>query len=106
MMKYERSCSLYNETTGKADQWDLCLYIISREGPFTEFVAKGRGSHMHAIAGPQANGNFLCLPAYGVGSELAAFTDVFWNYERLSALISPVDAATLATALKYLDALV
>ncbi len=102
-MKYERSCSIYNEATGKTDRWDLCLYIISRKGPFTEFVANGRGSSMHAIAGPQANGNFLCLPAYGVGSELAAFTNSFWNYERLSALIGPVDATTLVTALKYLN---
>ncbi len=105
-MKYERSCSIYNEATGKTDRWDLCLYIISRKGPFTEFVANGRGSSMHAIVGPQANGSFLCLPAYGVGSELAAFTDSFWNYERLSALIGPVDATTLVTALQYLDTLV
>ncbi len=104
-MRYERSCSLYNETVGKTDHWDLCLYIISRKGPFTEFIAKGRGSSMHAIVGPQANGNFLCLPAYGVGSELSAYTDVFWNYERLSQLMGPVDATTLTTALKYLNTL-
>lgn len=105
-MKYERSCSIYNEATGKTDRWDLCLHIISREGSFTEFVANGRGSSMHAIVGPQANGRFLCLPAYGVGSELAAFTDSSWNYERLSTLIGPVDATTIVTALKYLDTLV
>lgn len=105
-MKYERSCFLFNEDTGESDRWDLNLSIISRKGPFTEFVANGRGSSMHAIAGPQVNGNFLCLPAYGVGSELAAYTDVFWNYERLSGLIGPVDAATLATALKYLNTLI
>lgn len=105
MKKYKRSCSVYNEVTGKTDRWDMDLYIISQTGPFTEFVANGRGSSMHAIAGPHANGNFLCLPAHGVGSELAAFTDTFWNYERLSALVGPVDATTLVTALKYLGSL-
>lgn len=104
-MKYDCSCFLRNGDI-EEERWDLELCIISRQGPFTEFVASGHGSHLHAITGPQTNGNFLCLPAHGIGSELASFTDVFWNYERLSTLIGPIDATTLTTALKYLDTLV
>ncbi len=99
-MKYQ--CTILDENTGKNEQWDSFLYIISRSGAFTEFVARGRGSSIHGIVGPQANGNFLCLPSYGIGSELAAYTDVFRNCERLTPLIGLVDAVTLATGLKYL----
>lgn len=103
-MKYK--CTVYNEQTQKQDCWEINLYILSICGSFTEFMVNGRGSSMHAIAGPQINGNFLCLPSYGIGSELADYSDEFWNREQLSRVIGKIDAASLATALKQLDTLI
>lgn len=102
-MKYK--CSIYNEQAQKQDLWEISINILYTDGPFTEFVVNGRGSSMHAIAGPQINGNFVCLPGYGVGSELAAYSDECWNRERLSGLIGKTDAASLAAALKHLTEL-
>ena len=73
-MNYE--CSIYDEETGQQVTWVSSLYVLSRTGPFTEFTVCGRGSQMHAVTGPQANGNFLCLPEWQVGSGLAQLADV------------------------------
>lgn len=99
-MDYE--CSIYDEATGQRVSWVSSLYILSRTGPFTELTVCGRGSKIHAVVGPQKNGSFLCLPEWQVGSDLASLGDVLWNQERLSPLVGPADANTLANGLKQL----
>lgn len=102
-MNYE--CSIYDEGSGQQVVWVSSLYVISRTGPFTEFTVSGRGSHMHGVVGPQANGSFLCLPEWQIGSGIAPLDDVFWNLERLSPLLGQIDAVTLANGLKQLKRL-
>lgn len=59
-----------------------------------------RGSSFHVIFGSHSHGNYLCIPNWDVGCELADYSDVFWNTERLSRIISYSDAITIATAIK------
>ena len=47
-------------------------------------------------------GSFISIPAFNAGSYLVDYDDYFWNNERLSAIMNPVDAATVAEALRAL----
>ena len=84
-------------------RWKASVDIIDSYGPFLELQFTGHGSSIHAITGPQRNGNFICLPAYDVGSELAGYEDTFWNKERLSPIIGEVDAVTIVQGLRHLQ---
>ena len=86
-----------------ADSWPAAFEVLERTGPFTEMRFIARGSSIHAVVGPQVNGNFICIPAFNVGSELSELGDAFWNTERLSPLIGDVDAATVAQGLLELS---
>jgi hypothetical protein len=63
-----------------------------------------RGSRFHLITGKHAYGNYLCIPNWNVGTELASLTDIFWNEERLRnySKLKKVDTRTVVTALKIL----
>ena len=42
------------------------------------------GWNFHVIVGKHINGNYICIPNWNVGSELANLEDTFWNKERLA----------------------
>jgi hypothetical protein len=65
-----------------------------------EMEVTARGYFYHVIFGPHAYGNYLCVPNWNVGCELADYSDLFWNTERLSRIISNQDAITIATAVR------
>jgi len=65
-----------------------------------EMEVTARGYFYHVIFGSHAYGNYLCVPNWNVGCELADYSDLFWNTERLSRIISNQDAITIATAVK------
>ncbi len=60
----------------------------------------GHGSSFHIIFGKSNKGNYLCIPEWNVGCELASFSDSFWNQERLEQQLSKTDAITIAIAIK------
>ena len=53
----------------------------------------------HVLLGECSDGNFICIPGIDVGCPLASLTDVFWNSERLSQIMNPVDAETVVKAI-------
>mgnify|MGYP006873017733 CR=1 FL=1 len=57
--------------------------IISSDFPI-EANIQANGWDFHIIVGKHINGNYICIPNWNVGSELAALEDYLWNYERLS----------------------
>ena len=88
----------------KAD-WKACVSIVFHSPHMCEAVAEGRGTSFHFVVGYQTNGCFLCVPSHDFGCELAALSDTFWNRERISAYLCPVDTITLANAVACLDEL-
>ena len=42
------------------------------------------GCSFHLIIGKQANGYFICVPNWGIGSDVGHLSSYVWNYERLS----------------------
>lgn len=71
---------------------------LEREPYEAEVTA--RGSYFHLLFGHHAYGNYLCIPNWDVGTELASLSDFFWNLERLSSTkLKKVDACSIAYAL-------
>ena len=93
---------LFSDDTGRRS-WNASLEVISLKGPFFELRMVGRGSSIHAIVGPQVNGNFICIPNYDAGCGLAALEDTLWNTRRLAPLIGIADAVTVAQGLSQLS---
>lgn len=85
------------------DKWDGTLEIIKSGNPCEAEVCAG-GSLFHLIVGKHAYGNYICIPNWNIGTELAALSDTFWNEERLRnyGRMRKVDACTIVTALKVL----
>lgn len=90
------------ETIGKRLQnWNGTVICLINYGSHYEISIDSR-SGFFFLVGHCVNGNFISIPAFNIGSDLADYSDYFWNNERLSAIMNPVDAATVAEALRCL----
>jgi len=83
--------------------WIGQLKVIDSSDDSYELEIQSRGSLFHVITGSRSWGDYICIPNHDVGSESASLADVFWNRERLSRLINPIDAATVAYGLAELS---
>ena len=86
----------------RTQTWQGTIEIMKLAAGHIEAAITGRGSYFHVITGPQINGNYICIPNYNVGSELAPYKDYFWNKEQLSRVMGVIDATTVATGLTWL----
>lgn len=82
--------------------WECSLDLVSYQPPFYEAIINGNGNSFHVIAGPQINGNFLCIPNWQIGCELSRLSDVFWNSGQLRRHLNETDTRTVAVGLSYL----
>ena len=98
------TCTTVTENGSLA--WDCTVNLIDQHDCFYEAIIEGRGSSFHVIAGPQANGMFLCIPNWQVGCELGHLTDVFWNSEQLRHHLNSIDTRTVALGLAHLQDIV
>mgnify|MGYP003197466767 CR=1 FL=1 len=48
-----------------------------------EFEVTARGSTFHLLVGKHAYGKYLCIPNWGIGTEISSLSDCFWNRGRL-----------------------
>lgn len=48
-----------------------------------ECTVEARGYSYHLLFGSQINGNFLCIPNWNIGCELASLDDKDWNLHSL-----------------------
>lgn len=94
------------EAEYRVDQfWEGKVHNIQRRNGMIEADITGKGSQMHVIIGEYENGNFVCIPEWGVGSALSYLDDRFWNRERLARYMGNVDAITLSEALNVIKAM-
>lgn len=84
------------------EEWDGYVKSIQDYGSHYEIRIESR-SGFTMIVGPYQPGAFLSIPAFQIGCDLADYSDYFWNNDRLAAIMSPVDAATVAEALRTLS---
>ena len=76
--------------------------IYSATEPY-EINISTNGSSFHILLGSHQGGNFICIPNWEIGCELASYSDIFWNSEKLSKHINPVDAESIANSIKQLN---
>ncbi len=88
---------------GRTESWKGSLRILKAGDP-CEAEVEARGSYFHLIVGKHSYGNFVCIPNWNIGTELADLDDIFWNEERLRDYTSlrTVDACSVAAALNSL----
>ena len=80
--------------------WSGRAVLAAQTACMAELILYGRGSRMDVIIGKYQGGLYLCIPDINVGCPLSSMPDTFWNQERLSRQMNPVDAATVAWALR------
>lgn len=87
-------------------RWQGSMEIIRQTPPY-EMMVSARGSRFHILFGKHTYGNFLCIPNWNVGCEMAGLSDTFWNLERLTRQLKKTDATSvvyaLAAAKEYLE---
>jgi len=86
---------------GKAP-WNAKISLFKKTSDFYEAEISSRGTCFHLIAGHYRGGYFLCVPNHGFGCELAGFSDVFWNRERISNYLNPVDTESQVRGISLL----
>ena len=89
-------------------QWEGSLEILKRGNP-CEAELCARGSRFHLIVGRHSYGNYLCIPNWGIGTEISSLSDCFWNRERLEQdypELSKVDIISIVKALEALSSYV
>ena len=84
------------------EEWDGYVKSIHDHGSHYEIHIDSRSGFLF-IVGLYQYGAFVSIPAFNVGSDLADYSDYFWNNNRLARLMNPVDAATVAEALRTLS---
>ncbi len=74
------------------------------EEPY-EVEINARDSGFHVLIGHHSHGNFICIPNWNAGTEMASLNDVFWNRERLEQYtkLNKVDASSVACGLAVLS---
>lgn len=86
------------------ESWSGYISALSESLPY-EFEVNARGSSFHLLVGKHAYGNYLCIPNWGIGTELSYLSDRFWNAEHLKAEypeLSSSDVISIVTALAAL----
>ncbi len=63
------------------------------------------GWSFHIIVGKHKDGNYICIPNWSIGSELASLTDTFWNSERLKNYtgLNELNSNIIAAALEKIS---
>jgi hypothetical protein len=87
--------------------WDGTILPLKLTAPY-EVEVTARGSTFHLIVGHHRYGDYICIPNWNVGTQLASLTDRFWNYERLTGYteLKSVDAYSVTSALVALSKIV
>lgn len=86
----------------KYEEWHGYVKNIRNYGSHYEIQIQSRSGFVFMI-GKYINGAFISIPAFGVGCDISDYNDYFWNNEHLVSYMNPVDAATVAEALRTLN---
>lgn len=82
----------------KKESWVGHIRYVKNYGSHYEMYVESR-SGLLITFGEISSGNFLCVPNFNVGCELAELRDRFWNKERLIPILGEIDGITVAEAL-------
>ncbi len=83
------------------ETWTGSLCSFEDYGAFQRISFSARCSLLEVIVGQCESYRWVFLPDYEVGCMQADINDIFWNAEKLSSLIGPTDASTIAYGIRY-----
>ena len=90
----------------KTENWFGNITNLTKFGSHYEFKIVSRSGFI-VIIDKTNYGNFACIPDYNAGCHLCNLKDLFWNSERLCAIMNKIDGITVAYALQavaeYID---
>lgn len=82
--------------------WIGKIETITKRDDGFEATISGKSSSFHMIVGESEWGTYVCIPEWGIGSELATYKDVFWNTESLSRKMSMPDTITVVNGIRLI----
>lgn len=85
--------------------WEGHILFLKKSDPW-ELEVCARASTFHIICGSHRYGSYICIPNWGIGTELAGLENSFWNLERLTNTypnLSVVDAVSIVAALSAIS---
>ncbi len=94
MMIFE--CELKNKN--ELEKWSGNIKKFINYGSHYEIFIESRSSIL-ILLGRSSSGGFACMPDFQSGCHIVDLDDVFWNTEKLTAVLGAVDGITVATAL-------
>jgi len=103
MYTHKYKCRLYMDS--ETSYWTGKILEANLLGSHIEAEVIARGSSFRIILGHSQHGNFLCVPNWNIGIELADWDDYAWNYENLINAypeINRIDAASIVSAINEL----
>ena len=83
----------------KIENWPGMITKLTKFGSHYELMIESRSGFI-VVIGKTNYGNFACIPDYDVGCHISSLKDLFWNSERLRAIMNKADALTVAYALQ------
>lgn len=83
----------------KSEKWSGRITSLKNYGSYYEMRIDSL-SGITVVFGETSFGNFACMPDFNAGCHLASFDDEFYNTEKLTFAMNPVDGITVARALK------
>ncbi len=86
------------ETEDGIEVWDGIIPRFTKYKSHYEIRIEARSGIM-VVFGKSSRGNWACIPDWDAGCYLSNLDDIFWNTERLTRVLGPVDGITVATAL-------
>lgn len=92
----------YGKNNMKPKQWQGEIKAMRLGVNFVELEIDSRGSYFHILVGRHRYGNFICIPNWNIGTEIAEMTDRFWNLERITNYypkLHKVDAISIVDGL-------
>lgn len=93
-------CNIIND---KKETWQATLKTISNHDTYYEAVVEARCTSFSILVGSTDNYNWIALPIQEISCSLSSYGDIFWNQERLSQLIGPTDATTVAYTIAFIE---
>jgi hypothetical protein len=84
------------------EKWAGRITAIKSYGSHIELRIESRSSIL-VLIGQTTSGHFACMPDFGAGCYLADLKDIFWNTEKLTAVLGKVDGITVAYALSSIS---
>lgn len=89
------------EAANEIESWSGYIKRFINYGSHYEIFIESRSSIL-ILFGRSSSGGFACIPDFQAGCHLVSLNDIFWNTEKLSAVLGKVDGITAATALYQL----